>query len=162
MSDRATRRWTDKAAEAFKGDTGYKGDLGEDFVIDVLRRCGFKVESFASSKVHQIQGIDISVESELGKYTADVKANLQQNGSFWVELDSGGWLYGPRKVSDRIIHTNVDTQDLVVYKRSEMIDWLRTKPKMYTRITDSGKRIGKVEKSKYPGFIKSANAKEIT
>lgn len=121
MSERLTSKWTERAADAF-GKSGAKGDRGEDFLAEVFQSWGWEYEQHPSSFSHQIGGVDISFKAPnwANWYTADVKANLDQYGSFYVETDKNGWLFNPKKVSHRIWHVNSDNGWMCWYDRKEM------------------------------------------
>ena len=121
MSNRITSRWTTTTEEAY-GRTGRQGRSGELWLAEFLRRQNYKVEDRESSKEDQMRGIDLIISGNLltRPYTIDVKTNLQNNGSFFIETNNTGWLYNPKKVSDCIWHVNSVTGEMVWYSRKKM------------------------------------------
>jgi hypothetical protein len=111
MTDRLTRRWTKTAGEAF-GYTGFKGRKGELLVASILDEQSIPYQDFEEEKHQQISGIDLQV----GTHSIDVKSNLNR-GVFFVEVNSTGWLFNPKKTSDIIIHVDVKTSECVWYTR---------------------------------------------
>ena len=121
MSDRLTPAWTETLDEAF-GVTGTKGRLGEEFLCKVFKSWGWEYTLHPQDKKFQVSGIDITFRnpSWYNSYSCDVKANMDQYGSFFVYKN---WLFDPKKISDRIFHVNPDTGWLCWYGRKEMQDW---------------------------------------
>lgn len=128
MSERRTKRWTANAEGAF-GATGAKGDRGEAFMCKVFESWNWEFEHFPSSFSEQAKGVDFSFRdpSWSNSYTADIKANLNQYGEFFVETDDTGWLFNPKKVSDRIWHVNPETGWMAWYSRSDMKRYVQSK-----------------------------------
>lgn len=121
MSERLTTEWTKTAEEAF-GATGARGSIGEQFVADTLASWGWEVQLHEEDFGMQVSGIDITFRnpSWYRSYTADIKANLDEYGSFFVDTSSDGWLFKSGKTSDRIWHCNPDTGWMAWYGRFEM------------------------------------------
>lgn len=121
MSERLTQEWTPTAAEAF-GASGTLGDEGEEFLSEVLKSWGWTCELHSSSFSHQVRGVDVTFRkpSWSNSYTADIKTNHDEYGNFFVETDDDGWLFNPKKDSDRIWHVNKDTGWMAWYNRNEM------------------------------------------
>lgn len=121
MSERLTQEWTKTAEEAF-GATGARGSIGEEFVAKTLTSWGWEVELHEEDYHKQVSGIDITFRnpSWMRSYTADVKTNLDEYGSFYVDTSSDGWLFKSGKTSDRIWHCNPETGWMAWYGRSEM------------------------------------------
>ena len=121
MSNRQTPEWTATLSEAY-GESGLKGEIGELFLCEVLRSWGWNVIHHPSSREHQMAGVDVAFRSpEWSRYyTADVKANLNDRGIFYIETGSWEWLLNPNKKSDRIWHVNVQTGWMAWYDRKEM------------------------------------------
>ena len=111
MTDRLTRRWTKTAGEAF-GQSGVKGRQGELLVASILEEQSIPFQDFEEEKHQQVSGIDLQV----GTHSLDVKSNLN-NGVFFIEVSSNGWLFNPQKTSDIIIHVDVKTSECVWYTR---------------------------------------------
>lgn len=126
MSDRLTQEWTPTLEEAF-GEKGARGLLGERFVVDVLSSWGWEVEHFESDRNIQESGVDIAFRNPMWArpYTADVKTNIDQYGSFYVETGPRDWLFNPKKKSDRIWHCNPTTGWMAWYGREEMQRYIR-------------------------------------
>jgi hypothetical protein len=133
MSERLTTKWTETAEEAF-GPSGAKGDRGEQFLCSVFESWGWDYTLHPTSFNHQVGGVDITFRkpSWANTYTADVKANIDTYGSFFVETDDSGWLFNPRKVSDRIWHVNPDTGWMAWYGREEMMNFIESVGKRNT------------------------------
>lgn len=128
MSDRLTQKWTQTAEQAF-GASGAKGDRGEQFMCEVYGSWGWEFEHHPSSFSHQVGGVDFSFRKPgwANFYTADIKSNLDQYGNFYVETDDSGWLFNPKKVSDRVWHVNPDTGWMAWYGRDEMKQFIESK-----------------------------------
>ena len=126
MAERLVNHWTKTAGEAY-GDTGIRGSIGERFVVDTIRSWGWDCDLFEEDCDKQIAGIDIEFKnpSWAKSYTADVKANIDGNGAFFVETGPKGWLFKPSKISDRIWHCNPDTGEMAWYGRAEMQNYIR-------------------------------------
>lgn len=121
MGQRSTEEWTKTTEEAY-GKTGAKGTIGERFVAEVLASWGWDVELHEEDFAKQVSGIDITFRNPkwARPYTADIKANLDEYGSFYVDTSSNGWLFKSGKTSDRIWHCNPETGWMAWYGRSEM------------------------------------------
>lgn len=128
MSDRLTNKWTKTAAEAF-GRTGEQGDRGEAFMCKVYEAWKWDFTYYPDSYDQQVRGIDFSFKKPgwVNSYTCDVKANLNEYGTFWVETDDTGWLFNPKKESDRIWHVNPDTGWMAWYGRDDMKHYVESK-----------------------------------
>jgi len=122
---RLVNHWTTTAEEAF-GHSGAKGHQGELFVVSIMKGWKWEVELFESDYDNQVSGVDIRFKSPswFKSYTADVKANIDDYGSFFVDTDNKGWLFNPKKTSDRIWHCNPKTGWMVWYGRQEMKKFL--------------------------------------
>lgn len=121
MSYRITSKWTDTAEQAY-GATGKRGRDGELWLAEFLRKQRYKVEDCENSKENQMKGIDLTISgnSLQRPYTIDVKTNLQNDGSFFIETSSSGWLYSSTKISDCIWHVNNITGEMIWYSRKKM------------------------------------------
>lgn len=121
MSERLTKEWTPTLAEAF-GESGDKGEKGELFVKAVMESWGWEVKHHKEDFQKQISGQDLEFKSPrwYSWYTADVKHNLDDYGSFYVETEDNGWLFNDRKVSHRIWHCNENTGWMAWYDREAM------------------------------------------
>lgn len=137
MSERLTTKWT-KTSEGAFGASGAKGDRGEHFMCNVFEDWGWDYTAHPTSFNHQIGGVDITFRkpSWANTYTADIKANINPFGSFFVETDDKGWLFNPKKVSDRIWHCNPDTGWMAWYGRSEMKDYIESIGKRNTGLLE--------------------------
>jgi len=126
MSDRLTPLWTENIEDAY-GDTGAKGRQGELFVIKVIVSWGWEVVYYNQHKTYQLQGKDIAFRKPGWSrfYTADVKNNMWENGSFMVDTTRHGWLFDDDKISDRIWHVNTDTGRMAWYDRQYMQQYIR-------------------------------------
>jgi len=56
---RLTDKWTPTLEEAF-GESGKKGKLGEDYMMEVFKSWGWECELHESDKKLQMDGIDIT------------------------------------------------------------------------------------------------------
>lgn len=123
MSGRLTKEWTATSEEAF-GASGAKGDKGEDFLMEVFSSWGWHATCHRGldSKAAQVTGVDITFQNPkwVNSYTCDVKANLNDSGVFYVETHAKGWLFNPKKTSNRIWHVNPSTGWMAWYGREEM------------------------------------------
>lgn len=137
MSNRLTTKWTDNSEGAF-GASGRKGDQGEDFLMSVFKSWGWSATCHRGiqSKSQQVRGVDITFKKPTwhNSYSCDVKANLQDNGMFYVETDSGGWLFNPNKTSDRIWHVNPKTGWMAWYDRKEMQNYVKKQNRCNTEL----------------------------
>lgn len=116
MSKRLTEEWTDTLDEAF-GETGTKGRLGEEFLSKVFDKWGWEWRRNESDYQSQIEGKDIEFRNPkwYNFYSADVKANLNEYGVFYVHKE---WLFKVK--CDRIFHVNPDTGWITYYGVDEM------------------------------------------
>ncbi len=121
MSYRITPRWTNTAEQAY-GATGKRGRAGELWLAEFLRKQKYNVEDQENSKENQLKGIDLTISGNSlpRPYTIDVKTNLQNDGSFFIETSSSGWLYNSTKTSDCIWHINNVTKEMIWYSRKKM------------------------------------------
>jgi len=133
MSERLTGKWMKDAEGAF-GASGAKGDQGEEFLCEVFDAWGWEYETHPSSFDHQIKGIDISFRkpSWSSFYTADVKSNLNQYGSFLVDTNDDGWLFNEKKTSDRLWHVNPASGWMAWYNRDDMKMYIESEGKRNT------------------------------
>jgi hypothetical protein len=133
MSERLTQEWTKTAEEAF-GVTGARGSIGESFVAKTLTSWGWEVELHEEDYNKQVSGIDITFRNPSWQrsYTADIKANLDEYGSFFVDTSSDGWLFKSGKTSDRIWHCNPETGWMAWYGRFEMQKYILSQNKQNT------------------------------
>jgi hypothetical protein len=122
---RLTNQWTKTSAEAF-GKTGEAGDIGEDWIHTLLKENNLDVKAFPSDKKKQISGIDI----ELNGIGIDIKSNLTDLDTFYVEVKSTGWLLNECKTSEIIWHVNPRSGTTFWYKREDMVAYVKSnKPK---------------------------------
>lgn len=124
--DRLTKEWTDTLVEAY-GERGQKGEDGELFVKEALLSWGWLVKHYMKEYDKQLAGIDLEFKSLkwANWYTADVKNNMDDYGSFYVDTSDNGWLFSKTKKSDRIWHCNDKTGWMAWYGRQEMKDYLK-------------------------------------
>ena len=125
MSDRLTPEWTPTLNEAF-GETGLKGREGELYVKQVIESWGWEVTDNESSHADQVAGRDLWIKKPEWSnfYSVDVKANMGENGSFYV--DPKQWM-DPKKKNDRFWHVNVKTGRMAWYARQDMQYYIQTK-----------------------------------
>ena len=132
MSDRLTSAWTSTTAEAF-GDTpavrlGREGELA--VLNEVKSWDGWEALDHEQDQKLQVQGIDISVKKSTWQrfYTVDVKTGgsyLDFYGTIVIDVNEDGWLFNPKKTSDRVWHVNLDTGWMAWYDRKDMIKHIR-------------------------------------
>lgn len=146
--------WYQTCEEKF-GESGRKGDLGEQFVIDTLTKWGWEVVHHQVPIDKQAAGVDIEFRSPNWEhfYSADVKANINDRGSFYVEIDSHGWLYNTKKTSHRIWHCNPRTGQMAWYDREDMKRFIASN-KLWILTDNSGKRMVRIAPSMCRDFIK--------
>jgi hypothetical protein len=120
-NNRLTRAWTDTLEQAY-GEIGAKGKQGEDWLYDQFVKKDFSVIGHDESKEHQLKGIDLTVTSNSTNqtWTIDVKSNIKDDGTFFVETDNKGWLMNPYKTSTYIWHVNPKTGWMAWYYRKDM------------------------------------------
>ena len=128
MSERLTPKWTDTLEEAF-GASGARGREGELFLKKVIEGWGWEVIDNEEDKELQISGKDLMIKNPkwASFYSVDVKNNLDDRGSFYVDLSEKGWLFNPKKTSDRIWHVNPQTGWMCWYGRKEMQEYMKKK-----------------------------------
>lgn len=126
MSERLTPRWTNTLEEAF-GKQGKRGRDGELFLKQVIESWGWEVIDNEEDKDLQVSGKDLLIKSPswVNYYSVDVKANLDNYGSFYVDLSEKGWLFNSKKKSDRIWHVNPTTGWMCWYGRKEMQNYMK-------------------------------------
>ena len=124
MSTRKIAHWGKNAGEAF-GRTGYKGVKGEHWFADYYFTKGFEVQLFEEDRSHQLAGVDVIITNESSSYTIDVKNNLRKDNSFYVELESDGWLFNPDYVNDYVSHVNPGTGVIATYVRKRMQKFIK-------------------------------------
>jgi hypothetical protein len=126
MTDRLTDEWTPSLKEAF-GERGERGRNGELLVIKFLESTGHEVVDHESDHQSQVRGIDISFKKPHWNrmYTGDCKANLRNDGSFYLEYHvwknskrRPGWLFTCK--ADRVFHVNVAKQWLCYYDLNQL------------------------------------------
>lgn len=119
---RITSSWTKTTEEAF-GQLGKHGREAELFVKQCIEQLGWTCVDCEQDRALQIAGIDLIVN---GKYTVDVKANLNDNGTYFVEATQTGWLFDHKKTSNIIIHVNVEKRQMYMYNREQMKQWIKS------------------------------------
>lgn len=155
MSQRLTRAWTPDNEGAF-GKSGKRGDDGETFVTNVINSwSGWECINHRSDRSFQLAGIDIIFKKDTWKrsFSADVKNNIDRSGAFCVEIGGMGWLFNPRKTSDRIWHVNTDTGLMAWYDRRDMQTFVNN-TKLFTFFDSYGKLLVKITPSMGRDFIK--------
>ena len=118
-SKRLTPRWTLTAAEAL-GETGRKGDVGEEAVANFLESKGFTVMWHQSTMSKQTAGIDIEFFKP-GEHiwSCDVKHNITDDNTFGVYPNE--WLLKSR--SELILHVSVKTGMIASYNADRMREY---------------------------------------
>ena len=128
VNNRLTSDWTKTAEEAY-GPSGKAGRSGEQWLANLLRNRGYEVTDYEDSYKHQLQGIDLVIKKSKAsqQFTIDVKTNVKNDGTFFVETAETGWLLNNSKVSDFIWHVNISTGDMAWYSRSKMKNFVISK-----------------------------------
>ncbi len=122
---RLTTKWTDTLEEAF-GPQVKRARDAEIMVMDAFTKWGYEVIDHESDRDLQTQGLDFSIRKNTWRnfYSIDVKANLDSYGSYYVDLKPDGWLFNPKKTSDRICHACVETGWFLWYGRDDMKNYI--------------------------------------
>ena len=120
-NNRLTSAWTKSTEEAY-GSTGKTGRNGEKWLAEFLKANKYEVIDHEDTYKSQVQGIDLTISrSDINRpYTVDVKSNIKDDGTFFVETSVDGWLLSPNKISDCIWHVNPATGTMAWYSRSKM------------------------------------------
>ena len=118
---RLTPEWTPTLEGAF-GEVGKVAREAELFVKEAVESWGWEVMDNESDYADQVAGRDLLIRkpSWANFYSIDVKNNMNQFGSFFVDTNETGWLFGGKKSSDRIWHVNQQTGWMAWYGRNEM------------------------------------------
>jgi len=117
MSDRQQKYWTVTLQEAFGNTAAVKKGLeGEAFMTRVFDHWKWEWRLNQSDKKKQLDGLDIEFRSPnwVHWYSADIKANMNQYGTFYVY----NWIETLK--SDRVFHVNVDTGWIAYYSVDRM------------------------------------------
>lgn len=131
MSERLTTAWTKTTAEAFGDNPNVQ--LGREGELAVLKEVsswvGWQVLDHEEDYSLQLSGVDISVKKESWSrfYTVDVKTGrsyLDEYGTIKIDTKPDGWLFSPKKTSDRVWHVNLDTGWMAWYDRKDMIKYI--------------------------------------
>jgi len=122
---RLTNEWTPTLEGAF-GEVGKIAREAELFVKEAIESWGWEVKDNESDYVDQVAGKDLLIKNPNWSnfYSIDVKNNMNQFGSFFVDTSLEGWLFNPKKKSDRIWHVNKDTGWMAWYGRNEMKQYI--------------------------------------
>lgn len=107
------------------GKVGYKGEAGETFMYEVLKR-EYYTSDYRQDMVMQTQGIDFGIKLPEWRreYTLDVKNNLyidKEYYAFKIEIESAnkaGWFFSSK--ADRIYHTNTYSSKYLYYDLNEL------------------------------------------
>lgn len=139
LNRRLTPKWTKTLEEAY-GDIGKRARDAEVMMINEIKHWPlFTVLDLQSDKAAQMKGHDILIMKEGWRrpYSVDVKSNLHFGG-FSVELHQNGWLFNPKKTSDRICHVDVNEGWWLMYDRNDMKKYLigKTKTRILQKKTD--------------------------
>ena len=121
MLMRLTQEWTPTLEGAF-GEVGKVAREAELFVKEAVESWGWEVMDNESDYSDQVAGRDLLIKKPSWQnfYSIDVKNNMNQFGSFFVDTNENGWLFGRKKSSDRIWHVNKETGWMAWYGRNEM------------------------------------------
>lgn len=122
MVDRLTPEWTNTLEEAF-GEQGAYGREGELFVMNTISKwSGYSVFDLENDVSRQARGHDFLITKNTwkSKYSVDCKNNIRADGSFDIDTSMTGWLFNPKKDSDRIWHCNSRTGHMAWYGRKDM------------------------------------------
>ncbi|NBX49935.1 hypothetical protein EBT25_08330 [bacterium] len=131
-SGRLTSQWTETLGEAF-GERGERGREAELWLFNVLAKFWkWEVIDHEGDINRQKKGHDLSIRAPHWKhfYTVDVKGNMRDDGSFFVETGKDGWLRKQGKTNDRVWHVNVRTGWMAWYDPKDMINYLRQTGRM--------------------------------
>ena len=92
------------------------------FVAEAIRSWGWSVKDHENDHGMQISGVDLSIKKPTwhSYYTVDVKGNMRDDMSFYIETTPKGWLFNPKKNSNRVWHVNVHTGWMAWYDREKM------------------------------------------
>lgn len=101
-----------------------KGDEGELIFVSQMNARGINTRTFPSDYKMQVAGIDVLCNNEVA---IDVKYNYKKGrhngkafGYFYIENDTGGWLFNPNKISEIVVHVcQSDTNQCCWYFRDE-------------------------------------------
>ena len=123
--NRLTQEWTPTLEGAF-GDKGRIARDAELFVKEAVESWGWEVKDNESDYADQVAGRDLLIKKPTWSnfYSIDVKANMNEFGVFMVDSNEGGWLFNPKKKSDRIWHVNPTTGWMAWYGRNEMKQYI--------------------------------------
>lgn len=122
MDQRLTSEWTETLEEAY-GEQGAYGREGELFVMRAISSwSGYSVIDLEDNKEKQVRGHDFLIGKSTwkGKYSVDCKNNIKTDNSFDIDTSENGWLFNPKKDSDRIWHCNSRTGYMAWYGREDM------------------------------------------
>jgi hypothetical protein len=114
-----------KTLEEKYGLSGKKGEAGETFFKEFYEAKGYIVTHYDDDAVYQIKGIDFVLDTGDNLYTVDVKNNLTTSRTIYVECQSKGWLFNPKKKSEFISHVNPEMGLVVSYRRTTMKNFLK-------------------------------------
>lgn len=138
-SNRLTEEWTETLEEAF-GDTENvrKGREGEEFLLKVFKKWNWDTKHYPSDREKQTAGIDIAFRNPKWRYfyTCDVKNNMNNYGSIWVDTK---WLYSDKLKADRIFHVNPETGWVAWYGVDDMRNYYMENFKGNKKVVCKGK-----------------------
>ena len=122
-SGRLVKHWTPTAEEAF-GATGKKGREGELFVKRAVESWGWTVTDKEEDYASQVAGQDLWIQNPTwsNAYSIDVKANIDEYGSFWIYPKE--WM-NPKKQNHRFWHVNVKTGWMAWYSREDVQRYIK-------------------------------------
>lgn len=122
---RLTQEWTPTLEGAF-GQVGKMAREAELFVKEAVESWGWEVMDNESDFADQVAGRDLLIKKPTWAnfYSIDVKANMNDFGVFMVDSNENGWLFNPKKKSDRIWHVNQNTGWMAWYGRNEMKQYI--------------------------------------
>lgn len=149
MSDRLTNKWTSTTEEAY-GPRGKRGRDGETFVRQYLESMGLEVIDNESDVKTQLAGQDLIFTVNGTEHSVDVKSNLTDRNTFYVEIQPNGWLFDPRKISNLICHVNPRKGIMFWYTREKMQEHINN-------ILPSTEPMLKFSKYNLPSFVKERN-----
>lgn len=126
MSKRLTKCWVNSVQHAY-GLNGKKGRAGETFFIKAFKKKGWKAIDHYKNRKKQLSGVDVTLIKNDISLTVDVKANMKLNKSIVIEVQTDGWLFNTKKVSDTICHINKELKMAAIYPRSFMQNYILEK-----------------------------------
>lgn len=124
MSDRIAPVWTKTTTEAFGDNSSTrKGIEAEIMYFEYAQSIYDDVEYFPDNYQMQIRGIDVRFMKAgwTRPYSTDVKGNMWEDGTFFIDNTEEGWLRNSRYINDRVCHICVHNGNAYEYDRVYMM-----------------------------------------